>query len=89
MKGRDLHEGLCDKHEHVEIKRRDRAGDKDPPPGAGETKAVIGGDRANEQNEREYADGAGGSKPNGGSGKPVRLVRIVVTKKTTIAVLKF
>src|ERR1700722_7451441 len=58
VKGRDLQEGLRDKHEHVEIKRRDRTGDKDPSPGAGEAEAVIGGDRACEQDEREDSDGA-------------------------------
>jgi hypothetical protein len=58
VKGRDLHESLCDKHEHVEIKRRDRAGDEDPSPYSGETEPVIGGDCANEQNEREHAHGA-------------------------------
>ena len=42
VKGRDLHEPLCDKHEHVEIKRRNRADDKDPSPRPGEAKAVSG-----------------------------------------------
>ena len=58
VKGRDLQESLCDKHEHVEIKRRDRAADKNPPPHSGEAEAVIGGDRADEQNERQHAHGA-------------------------------
>src|ERR1700722_10261136 len=58
VQGRDLHEALCDKHEHVEIKRRNRAADKNPPPRSGEAKAVIGGDRADQQNEREHAHGA-------------------------------
>ena len=55
VKGRNLQETLRDKHEHIEIKRRNRAGDKDPSPRSGETEAVIGGDGADKQNERQHA----------------------------------
>ena len=42
---------LRDKHKHIEIERRNGAGDKNPSPRSGETEAVIGGDRADEQNK--------------------------------------
>ena len=57
VKGGDFQESLRDEYEHVEIKRRNGAGDKDLSPRSGEPKAIIGGDRAGEQNEREHADG--------------------------------
>ena len=89
VKGRDLHKSLYDKHEHVEIKRRNCAGDEDPSPWPREVEAVIGRDRADEQNERQPPAARGGSKPNGGNGKPVRLVKIVAARKKATAALKF
>ena len=79
-----LQEPLRHQNEHIEIKRGDRAADVNQPPNSGEVEGVVGDDRGQEQNERQDADRARRIKAKWRQRKPLRLVRIVVMRKSAV-----